>query len=437
MSDPTQQPISYSLGPAPHPRRGSLIEELHSRPSSAVAAPVRLLHLAIVTGETTADIERQHLAELCRTAGLPDPAPGAVHFAAGHAGLQVSWERHTEFSTYSFIRPAGQGPCFAGTPGMGLPTGWLAALAGQTIASAWLEFMADNSPTPAPPELERMFARGNIVGGLASGGCARLWTDFDLDAFGCVRMLVQDLGMSPRQGGRLIQRLLEIQTYCMMALLALPLAREIGPAVSRMEHDLSEAAKSLPSAEGLDDAHALLKRLSTLAAEVEGLAARTPYRFGAARAYHALVLRRIEELREQRIEGQQTVGEFMDRRLAPAMRTCENMQRRIDSLSERVARASEMLRTRVDVTLAAQNRNLLESMDRRAKLQLQLQRTVEGLSVAAITYYGVGLLGYVTQALAEAGVPLRKEIVLGLAVPALAAAAWLGLRRLHRKLAGH
>jgi uncharacterized membrane-anchored protein len=239
---------------------------------------------------------------------------------------------------------------------------------------------------------------------------------------------------SARQAGRMVQRLLEIHTYCMTALLALPLAREIGPAVSRMERELSDIAQTLKAVADPDDEQAQLKRLSALAAEVESLAARTPYRFGAARAYHTLVARRIEELREQRIEGQQTIGEFMERRLAPAMRTCETLQRRLDSLSERVARASEMLRTRVDVTLAAQNRDLLASMDRRARLQLRLQRTVEGLSVAAITYYAVGLVSYLTQGLDAAGLPLPKEIVVAIAVPVLAGIAWLGLRQLHKKL---
>lgn len=426
-----------SFGPPPHPWRDTLVEELHARPSKAITAPARLFHLAVVTGETTADAERRHLAELCRSSGASPPMPGAVHFASASAGSQLTWERHTEFSTYTFVIPGGGESCLAGEPGKALPTDWLDRLAGRTIAAVWVEFLAVGDTTPDVTRLEQIFARGNVVGGLTAGGRARLWTDFHLDASGCVRVLVQDLGMSARQGGRLIQRLLEIQTYCMMALLALPLAREIGPAVSRMERELAEVAQTLPTADGLDDEHALLKRLSALAAEVEGLAARTPYRFGAARAYHALVDRRIAELREQRIEGQQTIGEFMDRRLAPAMRTCETMQRRIDSLSERVARASEMLRTRVDVTLAAQNRNLLESMDRRAKLQLQLTRTVEGLSVAAITYYAVGLFGYVIQGAAAAGLHLPKEIVLGIGVPAFAAVAWLGLRRLHRTLGKH
>jgi len=421
------------LGPPPHPWRTTLTDELHARPYAVVGAPARLFHLALLTGEATADVERRRLGALCDELRIAPPPHTASHFAARFPRFELTWERHTEFSTYTFMLPASEEASFAQPLRADLPSGWIDGLAGQTIAAVHVEVLEQAAPPPDPAALERMFAGANIVGGLAAGGRTRLWTDFNLDTDGTVRLLMQDAGMSARQTGRMVQRLLEIHTYCMMALLALPLAREIGPAVSRMERELSDIAQTLKAVADPDDEQAQLKRLSTLAAEVESLAARTPYRFGAARAYHTLVVRRIEELREQRIEGQQTIGEFMERRLAPAMRTCETMERRLDSLSERVARASEMLRTRVDVTLAAQNRDLLASMDRRARLQLRLQRTVEGLSVAAITYYAVGLVSYLTQGLDAAGLRLPKEIVVAVAVPVLAAFAWLGLRRLHKK----
>lgn len=421
------------LGPPPHPWRAALTEELHARPYAVLAAPARLFHLALVTGEATADVERRRLGALCDELRAAPPPHNASHFAARFPGFELTWERHTEFSSYTFILPAGGATPFASALRADLPAAWIDGLAGQTVAAVHVEILDPAAPLPDAAALERIFGSANIVGGLAAGGRARLWTDFNLDADGTVRLLLQDAGMSPRQTGRMAQRLLEIHTYCMMALLALPLAREVGPAVSRMERELSDIAQTLKAVADPDDEQAQLKRLSALAAEVESLAARTPYRFGAARAYHTLVARRIDELREQRIEGQQTIGEFMERRLAPAMRTCETMQRRLDSLSERVARASEMLRTRVDVTLAAQNRDLLASMDRRAKLQLRLQRTVEGLSVAAITYYAVGLVSYVAQGIGAAGLHVPKEIVVALAVPVLAGIAWLGLRRLHKK----
>ncbi len=431
-----QQVAQPPIGPTPHPWRAALTAELHARPYAVVTAPARLFHLAVVTGEASVDAERRHLGALCIEQGIGPPAADASHFAAAFPGFRLTWERHTEFSTYTFILPTDGPEPFSVSPRAALPAAWIDALAGQTIAAAHVELLDRSSPGPLPQLLEQVFGGGNIVGNVAAGGRAAVWTDLDLDADGTVRVLVHDLGMSPRQTGRMVQRLLEIHTYCMTALLALPLAREIGPAVSRMERELAGIAQALPAA-GNPDERAMLKRLSALAAEVESLAARTPYRFGAARAYHALVTRRIEELREQRVEGQQTIGEFMDRRLGPAMRTCETMQQRLEHLSQRVARASEMLRTRVDVTLAGQNRDLLASMDRRAKLQLRLQQTVEGLSVAAITYYAVGLVSYLTQGLIGAGLLLPKELIVGVAVPIFAAVAWLGLRRLHRNLDDH
>ena len=97
------------------------------------------------------------------------------------------------------------------------------------------------------------------------------------------------------------------------------------------------------------------------------------------------------------------------RRYDPAMRTCRSAKERLDELSARAERASDLLRTRVDVANQAQNVEVLRAMDRRAALQLRLQETVEGLSVVAISYYAVnlaaGLLGPLgeTVGLDEAG----------------------------------
>jgi uncharacterized membrane-anchored protein len=171
-----------------------------------------------------------------------------------------------------------------------------------------------------------------------------------------------------------------------------------------------------------------------LAAEDEHRDAATRFRFGAASAYHGLVRQRIAELREQRLPGVQTLEEFMERRLAPAMATCESVARRQEELSARIARAGQLLRTRVEVALARQNQSLLESMNRRARLQLRLQRTVEGLSIAAITYYAAGLTGYVAKAAKAAGAPVDADLVVAIAIPLIAVALWFALRRIRRGL---
>ncbi|MEJ2026475.1 MAG: DUF3422 domain-containing protein [Limibacillus sp.] len=202
--------------------------------------------------------------------------------------------------------------------------------------------------------------------------------------------------------------------------------------VFKIGKQLSGTMDAMGALENTEDEKNLLADLTNLAGELEQAAAATNYRFGAARAYHALVSKRIEELRESRLEGYQQFGEFMDRRLAPAMRTCEAVAQRMESLSERLARASQMLRTRVDIQLEEQNRNLLHSMDRRARLQLRLQETVEGLSIAAVTYYGVGLIAYLAKGLKQTGLAVPVEIILAVSVPVIAGSALLVVRRIRR-----
>ena len=146
--------------------------------------------------------------------------------------------------------------------------------------------------------------------------------------------------------------------------------------------------------------------------------------------------RRITELREDRIEGMQTIAEFMSRRLAPAVSTCEAVAKRQESLSARVARASNLLRTRVDLALEEQNRDLLKSMDRRASLQLRLQETVEGLSVVAISYYLVGIVSYMAKALKGVGLPIDPDLAVGLAIPVVLFLVWSGVKRIRKVVTG-
>jgi uncharacterized membrane-anchored protein len=421
-------------GPARHPWAEGLIEELHARPSPALDAPARVFHLALVTGEATAEAERRHIAALAAGRGIAPPPDNAMHYAADFGLYRLIWERHNEFSTYSFFLTAGEAVPFA-QPALGLlPQAWIEGLAGSLVTAVDVALLSRNRGEPDPSLLARWFGTENVEGSLAAGGQARIWTDLKLDNEGAVRVVLHELGMNPRQIGRMVQRLLEIQTYCAMALLALPVAREAGPMLRRIESELADLVAQLNRQDQAEDDKPLLRRLTAFAAEIEETAARSSYRFGAARAYRALVGRRIEELRETRIEGFQSIGEFMDRRFAPAMRTCETAEARIESLAERVNRATQMLRTRIEVTLAAQNRDLLASMNQRAKAQLRLQQTVEGLSVVAITYYAVGLVGHVAQAIEAAGHSLSRDVTIGFAVPVIALLAFWVIRRIRGTL---
>jgi uncharacterized membrane-anchored protein len=189
---------------------------------------------------------------------------------------------------------------------------------------------------------------------------------------------VFDSGMQPRQAGRMVQRLLEVDTYRMMALLALPVARSLWPVIEGFEQDLVKLSNEI-ALEGETEEAQILERLTRLEASVHSQYAEHHYRFSASAAYYELVQRRIDELREVRIEGLQTFREFTERRLAPAMSTCRTAAGNLDGLSHRISRTTQLLSTRVEIARETQNRTLLEGMARRAQQQLKLQQTVEGL----------------------------------------------------------
>jgi len=427
--------------PADHARRRELSAEVHARPFMHLEPSERLSHLALLTGEGGIEAERGHLAALCQRYAAPPP-PAAANFHLADLGVfRLRWERHTEFATYTFFvrepvpaREDGRRVRFLQPVIARVPHDWLADLPGELLAAVHLELEGADAPPLESEDVPAVLAADNFAGSLVSGGAATVWMNFAINDDGFGRVVVRSHALKPRQAGRLVQRLLEIETYRMMALLALPLARSGAPRLTEIGERLTGLTRSLADDRRDEDGRALLGRLTDLSAEIEQLAAATSYRFGAARAYHALVQRRIAELREGRIEGQQTIEEFMERRLSPAMRTCEAAGERLEALSQRVARASQLLRTRIDVELAAQNRDLLRSMDRRATLQLRLQETVEGLSVAAITYYAVGLFGYLVKGGKAGGLPLPAETLTAVAVPLVAAAVWIGMRRGRRAL---
>ncbi|MDE3028739.1 MAG: DUF3422 domain-containing protein, partial [Paracoccaceae bacterium] len=261
-------------------------------------------------------------------------------------------------------------------------------------------------------------------------GAAVVASDFRIDPAGHMRFAVfVRPGTSPRRIGRIVQRLCEIETYKAMSMLGLGRARELTARLNALDPQLSALVEELTSetATAEQTLHALL----AVSAELESLAVKTSFRFGATGAYEAIVMQRIEVLRETRFEGRQTFSEFMMRRYDPAMRTVKSAEVRLRQMAERANRAGELLRTRVDVERSRQNQLLLESMDKRADLQLRLQHTVEGLSVVAISYYAVNLASYALGPLAE-HFGFGHGASVAILTPVVIVAMWLAMRRIRK-----
>lgn len=417
-----------------HPLRQSLAGEVHARPYDALTTPVRISHMAIMHDAATQSAPGQnanggwhaHLAQLLAAHGAEIPGPDVSFCQRALGSLRLRFERHSEFTTYTFLRFDDFTDPFAETALDLLPRPWLESLPGKALVALHLT-MIRGEPVIEPPTTD--FEGNTLAGATLMDAAAQVWTDFRLHADGFGRILIRDNTLSRGQAGRLAQRLWEIETYRMMALLAYPPARQASGEIGRIHNQVAAIIDSLADAAVPTSDRVLLDKLTDLAAQAERLVGANSYRLSAAQAYHSLVNQRIAELREARIHGVQTVGEFMARRLAPAMATCANCSERMEALANRIARASDLLRTRVDIALEERNTDLLKAMNRRARLQLRLQEAVEGLSAVAISYYMLGLTGYFAKGLKAAGVHVDPDLTMLIALPVVVGTVIFGLRR--------
>ena len=418
-----------------YPQRQALHNEIHARPPESLTAPSAISHVVMLAGPAERAASRAHVAELLRNKHLPMPDAASTHLRMDLGQYRLRWEMHTEFVTWTFMRVLDATPLLGQTPPTAsqvVPQEWLAALPGQCLASVHV-WVLPSSAKGTDELVKRVMHEDTLVASTVADGYAEVYTDFAIHADGFSRMLLIAGGISTRRLGRLVQQLLEIETYRMAALMGLPAARVASEVLGNAERELAELAGAIRSAKR-DEEPQLLDRLTRLAGQVESQHAASHSRFSASSAYFELVDKRIDDIAESRLAGLQTIREFMDRRLSPARSTCQWATRRQDALSQRVSRISNLLRTRVEIEQQQSSQALLGAMNQRQGLQLKLQATVEGLSVVAITYYISGLVYYVARGAKSIGWPLSAETTTAMAVPAVVLVVWLLLRRLHNKV---
>jgi uncharacterized membrane-anchored protein len=425
-------PVSHSFRAfEPHPLRATVLGEVHARPFWLVAAPRVFLHYAFEAGRAAETQDRNYFDDLCRAQGQPPPAARARHHVIPFGSGTLKWERHAEFTTYSWDGPvSGTRQPFDEMPSTH-PFGLNFVAPGSLLVSVRAELLPDTG------DLDRaaaLFDPASLCVCEVTGARALALTDFRQDGDGRSRILVLDRGLNSREAGALVPRLLEIETYRTFSLLGLPEAERVGPDIRRIEQELVSITNSIRSSNGLDANRGLLADLSRLSADLEAGSAETSYRFGASIAYDEIVKSRLGAIGETVVAGFGPWSSFLDRRMGPAIRTIQVTVARQRDLSEKLARAAELLRTRVDIDVEQQNRDLLQSMNRRARQQLQLQQTVEGLSVAAISYYVVGLVGHLIGALRQViHFELDADVATGLTVPVVVGVIYLVVRRIRVK----
>jgi len=433
--------LSAALLPPDDAQRLELHNEVHARPTARIHLPALVVYVAVLNEGVSREQECEHLRRLPGLTALTLERLSGNFLRLRFDGYTVKWERHTEFTRYSIVQPLpAEALLGASDPALlqalVVEPEWLRAIPGRTIAAIKLAMVHGDLDTPeatlekASRWLGGMPVMASMLGKKAHSLAV---SNFLLRPDGFERMLVvAPSSISDTRAGRVSQRLLELETYRLMALRGLPVAKKLGPMLTQAETALADIMASLENKAAADQA--LLDSLVSLAARIERATAEHVYRFSATRAYDGLVTQRITELREGPVSGTQTIGDFMQRRLSPAIATVAATAQRLTSLSERVARTSALLRTRVDIATEVQNQQLLEKLTRGQELQLRLQATVEGLSIAAISYYVISLILYGAKALKAAGVPINPEMAAGAMVPVVLWASWTAIRRIHQKL---
>ena len=418
-----------------HPLRAELYNELHSRPFHVLPCPAQVTHIALLTTPEQRAVQFRHWQDLHIMLGQPEPLEDVSCYEATFGSLRIRREMHMEFASYTFINQGigDDHQPFQDTGISSLPKGWLEKLTGTVVAAFHIDLQqASNGPETDLAQIRHWFEGERLVGSSPWEGKARVWGTFRLHSDGFGRFMVLNRDMSDSQLGRLTQRLMEIETYRLMSLLSLPLAREMTPSLNDMDQQLAVITQSLADNQDIDERE-VLADLTNIAARIEAFRAHATFRFSATRAYHQLVLTRLEELREDELSGHLTITEFMTRRLTPAVETCESVKERLEDLSRRVDRASDMVRTRVELAIQSQNQQLLSSMDRRSKIQLMMQHTVEGFSVVVISYYLLALLKLALESADDAGFDVNTSLVLGIAIPVVLGLVFIGVRMIHHR----
>ena len=349
-------------------------QELHARPFPLLPAAVRLVHLCIrVSPKTWPDV--LPWIQL-RITDLPDAFHGYWERSGAESWVRV--ERHTEFVAITQVVP--EGLSFSEVA----EQSWLTKAPQDILVMARLTASVGGD-IPLEMEAVSELREGAVIAG----------SNFAADTAGFSAWhVVFQTDPGEESAGRLLQMILEIETYRTLAVMGMDKVRAAHPILQTVAGELpNDPVKQL----GHDDMLSLLSLLSTQESRLQDLWERLAWRIGANSAYHNLVFQRIEELGEKAYPGRVGLSHFLRRRLTPAVATAETVMRRRRELAQQVDERAQLLRTQLQLNLQSQTRDLLESLERSAATQIRLQTAVEGLSTVAIAYYGVGLIAPVIE----------------------------------------
>jgi uncharacterized membrane-anchored protein len=421
--------------------RAVLHNEVLLRPPPRMGLPVHVLCVVVRNADVDLQAECAHLALLPGQKDLEVSMLQAQQLRVQVGPCTLRWERHTEFTRYTLIRALPPATLINDVPQQYVSQlfpddAWLENIPGTTLAAMHLVMLWGEPPhaVTRATAYGHWFAEGAAVAALmGTPPHSCVVTDLALQPDGFERLLVVATpGMGEPRAGRIAQRLLDIETYRVMALRGLPAAQQLLPQIAEMESELVHVSAQLRGI--LTNNQELLDQLTPLAARLERSLAEHRALFDASRAYAAIVAQRLGELREKAAPETRALSELVERRLAPAMATITATEKRMGDLSTRIAHTTALLHTRIQAIVEAQNRQTIATLRGTQRLVHRLQQTVAGLAIAAATYFVIGLLWQAAQALQSGGLAFDPQLWVGALIPVALGGAWWLVRRVNQSL---
>lgn len=405
--------------------RSAIAAELHGRRALPVAAPTRVRRATFLgAAPDRSDLDALHkaIATLAARDHTAEPKGFSRQIEYTRGTYQVVFELHNEFVTLTWYSSIDDRAVWPQEIGLDL----FAEFSMLTATRVDVTITDVISPTALGT-----FQQASLCYSSIYGGQAQVATDFvrDADCFTHYEFSAGRCG--PLRAGVIVRRLLEIETYSNLVLLGLPLARQYAPEITATEVSLGDDAVRVEGDVTTVGNRSALDKLHMLSMSVGQIVEATSFRFAASRAYGEVLRTRMQRLEEVSIGEFTAIQRYLSNRIEPALATCRATEKRLDRLAVKIQRSIELLDARINLSLQTQNQSVLDTIAKTALSQYRLQKTVEGLSTIAISYYSLAILGYVFDGLHQA-MPISKSVALLISAPFVLLGVWLGLRRIHR-----
>ncbi|NMA99793.1 MAG: DUF3422 domain-containing protein [Phyllobacteriaceae bacterium] len=415
--------------PPDHPDRSAIMDEVHARPVEIIPETCRVRRLVVVMPSEPGAMQQafERFAQFRATMGAETLQSSSRQYSFETPTRAVTWEFHTEFITITWRAASDDSENWPDDIG-------LEAIGdGQLIGAARVDVIEE---TVIPDRLLGSFNLASLCLADVESGKAQVATDFIPDAARFTRLEFAAGGLTTLRRSIILRRLLEVETYRCMALLGLPLARAASHDVRDMETKLAQVIDRMSDVTNPSNAKENLDELHQLSVRSGQMSERLGYRFAAGRAYGNVLRARLEGLRESGTSRGSTLTHYISNRVDPGLATCEAIEKRLRVLASKIERAIGLLNVRIGVDMQVQNAALLDNIAKTARSQFLLQRTVEGLSTIAISYYLLGIISYLM-----AG-PLSqlhwdKTMALSISAPFVVLIVWFMVRQVRKSHDAH